>query len=212
MRTLRTRHIHQFLRSGDLSEQSMGELKRPRRENQGVSVHENPEADNLDSWKEIAAHLKRTVRTVQRWERCEGLPVHRHLHQRGNSVYAHKSELNEWWNHEPRSLEIEPLRVSSEGSRRQVSSPQVLTVTRSKGGSREAEPTSVEGLQEPQIAVICSPVARTGHVVTFRRVRIRIVECLIEPGLEETTRNAKAACRSLSLAAASLTGQFEERK
>jgi hypothetical protein len=32
-------------------------------------------ADRLDSWKEIAAHLKRDVRTVQRWEKEHGLPV-----------------------------------------------------------------------------------------------------------------------------------------
>jgi hypothetical protein len=32
------------------------------------------------SWKEIAAYLGREVRTVQRWENTEGLPVHRHEH------------------------------------------------------------------------------------------------------------------------------------
>ena len=31
----------------------------------------------LDSWKEIAAYLKRHVTTVRRWEKHEGLPVHR---------------------------------------------------------------------------------------------------------------------------------------
>jgi hypothetical protein len=36
--------------------------------------------DRLDSWKEIAAYLKRDVRTVQRWEKREEMPVHRHLH------------------------------------------------------------------------------------------------------------------------------------
>ena len=32
----------------------------------------------LDSWKEIAGYLGREVRTVQGWEKNEGLPVHRH--------------------------------------------------------------------------------------------------------------------------------------
>jgi hypothetical protein len=32
--------------------------------------------DFLGSWKEIAAYLGRDVRTVQRWEKKEGLPVH----------------------------------------------------------------------------------------------------------------------------------------
>ena len=53
--------------------------------------------DRLDSWKEIAAHLNRSVRTVTRWEREEGLPVHRHLHSKSGSVYAFQAELDEWW-------------------------------------------------------------------------------------------------------------------
>ncbi len=51
-------------------------------------------ADNetpLESWKEIANYLKRTVRTVRRWEKKENLPVHRHLHQAASSVYAYAS-------------------------------------------------------------------------------------------------------------------------
>ena len=51
----------------------------------------------LESWKEIAAHLKRDVSTLKRWEKSEGLPVHRHLHQVRSSVYAYPSELDGWW-------------------------------------------------------------------------------------------------------------------
>ena len=50
----------------------------------------------LDSWKEIAAYLRRDVTTVQRWERREGLPVHRLLHSRQGSVYAFQAELDAW--------------------------------------------------------------------------------------------------------------------
>lgn len=50
----------------------------------------------LDSWKEIAAHLGRRVRTVQRWEREEGLPVRRHAHRRRGTVYALVEELDAW--------------------------------------------------------------------------------------------------------------------
>ena len=49
--------------------------------------------DRLDSWKEIAAYLNRSLSTVQRWERDEGLPVHRHQHDIIGSVYAFKPEL-----------------------------------------------------------------------------------------------------------------------
>ncbi|HJR58969.1 MAG TPA: VCBS repeat-containing protein [Vicinamibacterales bacterium] len=51
----------------------------------------------LTSWKEIASFFHREVRTVQRWERDEGLPVHRHRHQRRSSVYAYPEELESWW-------------------------------------------------------------------------------------------------------------------
>lgn len=52
--------------------------------------------DRLDSWKEIAAYLQRGVRTVRRWEREEGLPVHRQVHRVLGSVYAFKSEVDAW--------------------------------------------------------------------------------------------------------------------
>lgn len=51
----------------------------------------------LDSWKEIAVYLSRSVRCVQRWERVEAMPVHRHQHRRGASVYAYRLELDAWW-------------------------------------------------------------------------------------------------------------------
>ncbi|MGB7844576.1 MAG: hypothetical protein WBL63_03105 [Candidatus Acidiferrum sp.] len=52
--------------------------------------------DRLDSWKEIAAYLNRDVTTVQRWEKREGMPVHRHQHDRIGSVYASRAELDAW--------------------------------------------------------------------------------------------------------------------
>jgi TolB-like protein/Tfp pilus assembly protein PilF len=61
-------------------------------------VSRQPEAgDRLDSWKEIAAYVKRDESTVRRWE-AEGLPVHRHAHKKKATVYAYKPELDVWWN------------------------------------------------------------------------------------------------------------------
>src|SRR5664279_5705704 len=62
--------------------------------------------DRLDSWKEIAAYLKRDVTTVQRWEKREGMPVHRHLHDRMGSVYASRAQLDAWAR--SRNLRSEP--------------------------------------------------------------------------------------------------------
>lgn len=54
-------------------------------------------ARRVDSWKDIATYLKRGTRTVQRWEREEGLPVHRLQHGALGSVYAYEHELDAWW-------------------------------------------------------------------------------------------------------------------
>src|SRR5689334_9727224 len=50
----------------------------------------------LRGWKQIAAHLRRDVRTVQRWERHEHLPVHRQIHVKLGTVHAVRTELDEW--------------------------------------------------------------------------------------------------------------------
>jgi TolB-like protein/Flp pilus assembly protein TadD len=50
----------------------------------------------LNSWKEIASYLGRDARTVQLWEKQEGLPIHRHTHQARASVYAYPAELDAW--------------------------------------------------------------------------------------------------------------------
>ncbi len=62
----------------------------------GTPPSVRPLEDRLDSWKEIAAYLNRDVTTVQRWEKREGMPVYRHLHDRMGSVYAFRTDLDTW--------------------------------------------------------------------------------------------------------------------
>ena len=50
----------------------------------------------LGSWKEIANYLGKGVRTVQRWERCSGLPVHRPSGSSKGVVVAFPAELDRW--------------------------------------------------------------------------------------------------------------------
>lgn len=54
-----------------------------------------PRLTTLNSWKEIADYLKRSVRTVQRWEARFGLPV-RHRAGKRTSVFAIQAELDSW--------------------------------------------------------------------------------------------------------------------
>ena len=71
----------------------------------GTQQSEKPPEARLDSWKEIANYVKRDITTVQRWEKREGMPVHRHLHDKRGSVYAYSSELDAWF--ESRRLHLE---------------------------------------------------------------------------------------------------------
>src|SRR5882757_7267023 len=76
--------------SGANQESAMGEPV------PGTQPPTRPSEDRLDSWKEIAAYLERDVTTVQRWEKREGMPVHRHVHDKMGSVYASRVELDAW--------------------------------------------------------------------------------------------------------------------
>jgi TolB-like protein len=50
----------------------------------------------LESWKEIAAYLGRSVRAVQLWEKEENLPVHRHQHDKQGTVFSYRDEIDRW--------------------------------------------------------------------------------------------------------------------
>ena len=60
-------------------------------------AEQDSRGSRLDSWKEIAGYLNRHVTTIRRWEKHEGLPVHRHRHARLGSIYAYTRELDAWF-------------------------------------------------------------------------------------------------------------------
>jgi transcriptional activator of cad operon len=53
--------------------------------------------ERLEGWKMIAAYLKRDVRTVQRWEQTNGLPIHRQPRAQRALPFAYSGELDDWW-------------------------------------------------------------------------------------------------------------------
>lgn len=71
--------------------------------------------ERLESWKQIAAYLGKSERTVRRWQQVEGLPVHRHQHQQRGSVWAFPQELDAWLDSRRRSPE--PLPETPEPSK-----------------------------------------------------------------------------------------------
>ncbi len=76
-----------------------------------------PAPERLDSWKEIAGYLKRDVRTVQRWEKTEDLPVYRHMHGKLGSVYAYRTEVDAWWNNRRPKIEEQEKEAKAEAPR-----------------------------------------------------------------------------------------------
>ncbi len=59
-------------------------------------LERNTPQKTLESWKQIAAFLDRSERTVRRWEAREGLPIHRLGHQKQDTVFAFKHEIEAW--------------------------------------------------------------------------------------------------------------------
>ena len=90
-------------------------------------------SQRLDSWKEIASYLGRSVRTARRWESEEGLPVHRHMHQAQASVYAFAHEVDAW----RRMRDQAPASVPSRQAATRSTSP--------PGGRAETEPETDPG-------------------------------------------------------------------
>jgi len=87
----------------------------PDRPDRTPPAAENSGDERLESWKEIAAYLKRDVRTLHRWEAQEGLPIRRHLHRERGSVYAYKSELDSWRDNRRAVLERPDSAVEAKG-------------------------------------------------------------------------------------------------
>jgi len=62
----------------------------------GKNADPPPNEPRLESWGEIASYLRRDIRTVQRWEKEQGLPVRRLKIGKQGQVYAYRSELDKW--------------------------------------------------------------------------------------------------------------------
>ena len=75
----------------------------PSRSAQSFKAESATAGTRLDSWKEIAAYLRRGERTVKRWEADRGLPIHRVPGSGRASVYAYTAELDQWLNLRPPS-------------------------------------------------------------------------------------------------------------
>jgi Tol biopolymer transport system component len=134
--------------------------------------------ERLDSWKVIAAYLKRSVRTLHRWEKDEGLPVHRQLHKDLGSVFAYKSELDAWSrarsaraaldqkNHARRSFLIAVLTLTLAAF--VITAAHYAAVDTSDSGQRDAPVAGLELLSAPPAGSQRSPsVSPDGRLVAY---------------------------------------------
>ncbi|HEY0800298.1 MAG TPA: hypothetical protein VGD54_05605 [Steroidobacteraceae bacterium] len=93
-----------------------------------------PHEDRLDSWKKIAVYLKRDITTVQRWEKREGMPVHRQLHDKMGSAYAFRTELDAWMQSRSEQPPLsEPTPASGESATAQP--PRAISISRLRGAA-----------------------------------------------------------------------------
>ena len=92
------------------------------KEQTDLQQRRHSDLEQLESWKAIANYLHRSVRTVRRWESDGGLPVHRHKHSSGSSVYAYCAELDAWrkahYQSQQRETSPEPELESKKASQR----------------------------------------------------------------------------------------------
>jgi CheY-like chemotaxis protein len=109
----------------------------------------------LNSWKEIAHYLGRGVRTVQRWERDLGLPVHRPKGQDRSATLALTSELDQW-------LRETPVRSRSNGH----------------SGNGDARNSSEDERHRLSVVRVEPSLVKDGH--RFRRLILSVDD---EPGL-----------------------------
>jgi Tol biopolymer transport system component len=117
---------------------------------------DRPPDDRLDSWKEIAAYMKRDVTTVQRWEKREGMPVHRHVHDKMGSVYAFGTDLDAWARRRSPALVDE---AAQGGPRPAEESP---AVEHRIAGDAEPDAQSAHGTSAQAAEVRAAPRRRPG--------------------------------------------------
>ena len=168
----------------------------------------------LDSWKEIAAFLGRDERTVNRWEKELGLPVHRLPGTKGR-VYAYTEELSAWLAtpkkasgpvSESGAAEDDSAAQAGPRTETQIGPPTSrknlgLTVIHGRGGTVEPAPFKTAAGEEIRADSTPSPDYRMALGLLALTVSIvgTIALCavLYFPRVNRTSRNAGQAVASV---------------
>jgi TolB-like protein/Tfp pilus assembly protein PilF len=140
-----------------------------------TATSESPSDGRLDSWKAIGAYLGRDVTTVQRWEKRESMPVHRHVHDKRGSVYALASELDAW-------LESRRKGLGSKQDNKDKEQEPEASLAADAGQGRGAAPTSRGWLAVAGVVVLAllaaTYVISRSHVANAAQPKIRSLAVL----------------------------------
>ncbi len=104
-----------------------------------------PPGTRLNGWKDIANHLGKGVRTVQRWEKVYGLPIHRIGQDGGDIVFAFVTEIDAWlveFERRRRSGAIDDDDQGVNGARDPVESPGTSLAEPSPSGHDSSAPVA----------------------------------------------------------------------
>lgn len=129
-------------------------LTAPERDSPGDSARGN----RLDCWKEIAAYLDRSEKTVRRWEMERGLPTHRAPGGGRTAVYAYTAELDEWLN----SRRAQDLDASEAGKKTSGTAAGNETTDSGRPDPPIAGPTAAPANSQPIVKTAKSQVDRHG--------------------------------------------------
>jgi hypothetical protein len=174
----------------------------------------NTPQKTLESWKQIAAYLDRSERTARRWEATEGLPVHRREHEKQDTVFAYRHELEAWGRHRtkcpaldkdeaPAGAESADLALARPVANAYLSEHDAITRTMHRyiAGARAGDADLMRPAFHPSATIsgYCQRVEYTGSVehvfdwinangpaphITARFARIEIIETIAVVHLE----------------------------
>jgi tetratricopeptide (TPR) repeat protein len=135
----------------------------------------------LDSWKEIATFFGREERTVKRWEKERGLPVHRVPGPVRSGVFAYTGELSEWLNLAAPESSVQLSGAEGNGS-----------------STGAVEPTISKGLEAPPVVPASSKfqVARILGLLLAVLLGTLVLKHQVQPSADSTRSNSPVPHRA----------------
>ncbi len=126
-------------------------------------------SQRLVSWKEIAAYFNCDVRTVKRWERERGLPVHRVPGGERSRVFAYAAELKVWLHSPPGAVEPSDQPAPPNGFESPNGSPRIdAGPEREKDAAPASAPSPGRRLLRNAAVWVCALVVVAGGLAAYR--------------------------------------------